>query len=122
MLKVLGRVTSINVRKVLWTADELGLAYEREDWGMPMRDPHTPEFLALNPNGLVPVLRDGDFVLWESHPIIRYFAEKAGRDRLMPDRPADTREDGAMARLAADRNGADLGLRLSGAGPADSRL
>ena len=42
MLKVLGRVTSINVRKVLWALDELGLAYEREDWGMPLRDPKVP--------------------------------------------------------------------------------
>jgi glutathione S-transferase len=43
-LKILGRVTSINVRKVLWAAGEMGLAYEREDWGMPIRDPKVPEF------------------------------------------------------------------------------
>ena len=73
-LKVLGRVTSINVRKVLWLADELGLAYEREDWGMPNRDPKVPEFLALNPNAQVPVLVEDDFVLWESHAIMRYLA------------------------------------------------
>ena len=47
MLKVLGRITSINVRKVLWLADEMGLGYEREDWGKPIRDPNVPEFLAL---------------------------------------------------------------------------
>lgn len=84
MLRILGRVTSINVRKVLWTADEAGLAYEREDWGMPIRDPHTPEFLRLNPNGLVPVLIDDGFVLWESSAIMRYLAEGATRGTLIP--------------------------------------
>ncbi|WP_240230372.1 glutathione S-transferase family protein [Devosia lacusdianchii] len=82
MLKVLGRVTSINVRKVLWALDELGLAYEREDWGLPLRDPKVPEFLALNPNGQVPVLVEGEFVLWESNAILIYLAEREGR--LLP--------------------------------------
>jgi glutathione S-transferase len=85
VLKVLGRVTSINVRKVLWTADELGFAYEREDRGLPIRNPRVPEFLALNPNGLVPVLIDDGFVLWESNPIMRYLAEgHEGDTRLIP--------------------------------------
>ncbi|HTJ56280.1 MAG TPA: glutathione S-transferase family protein [Devosiaceae bacterium] len=75
-MKILGRVTSINVRKVMWAADELGLSYEREDWGLPIRDPAVPEFLALNPNALVPVLIEDGFVLWESHPIMRYLAEQ----------------------------------------------
>ena len=85
MLKILGRVTSINVRKVLWTADELGLSYEREDWGLPLRDPHEPEFLALNPNALVPVIVDDGFVLWESNPIMRYLCERQGKSSLIPD-------------------------------------
>lgn len=83
MLKVLGRVTSINVRKVLWALDELGLAYEREDWGMPIRDPRVPEFLALNPNGQVPVLIEGAFTLWESNAILIYLAEREGG--LLPE-------------------------------------
>ena len=78
MLKILGRVTSINVRKVLWALDELRLQYEREDWGLPIRDPKVPEFLALNPNGQVPVLIEGDFVLWESNAILIYLAEREG--------------------------------------------
>ena len=86
MLRILGRVTSINVRKVLWTADELGLAYEREDWGLPLRDPNTPVFRALNPNAQVPVLIDGDFVLWESHAIMRYLAEREASALLPVDR------------------------------------
>ena len=83
MLKVLGRVTSINVRKVLWALDELSLAYEREDWGLPLRDPKVPEFLALNPNGQVPVLVENEFVLWESNAILIYLAEREGA--LLPD-------------------------------------
>ena len=83
MLKLLGRVTSINVRKVLWALDELGLAYEREDWGMPLRDPKVPEFLDLNPNGQVPVLVEGAFTLWESNAILIYLAEREGR--LLPE-------------------------------------
>jgi glutathione S-transferase len=83
MLKVLGRVTSINVRKVLWALDELDLAFAREDWGMPLRDPKVPEFLALNPDGQVPVLIDGDFVMSESNAILVYLAERTG-GRLLP--------------------------------------
>ncbi|QDZ11305.1 glutathione S-transferase family protein [Devosia ginsengisoli] len=83
MLRVLGRVTSINVRKVLWALDELGLAYEREDWGLPLRDPKVPEFLALNPNGQVPVVIEGDFVLWESNAVLIYLAEREGG--LLPE-------------------------------------
>lgn len=89
MLKILGRVSSINVRKVLWALDELGMAYEREDWGLPLHDPHDPEFLKLNPNALVPVIVDDGFVLWESHAIIRYLAEKDGRNTILP---SDLRE------------------------------
>ncbi len=82
MLKVLGRETSINVRKVLWAAGEMGLAYERADWGLPLRDPNVPEFLALNPNGQVPVIVDGDFVLWESNAILLYLGELYGQNTL----------------------------------------
>lgn len=77
-LKILGRVTSINVRKVLWAAEELGIAHEQEDWGLPIRDPNVPEFTALNPNAQVPVIVDDGFVLWESNAILRYLAEKHG--------------------------------------------
>jgi glutathione S-transferase len=88
MLKVLGRVTSINTRKVLWALDEMGVPYEREDWGKPLRDPNVPEFLKLNPNAQVPVIIDDGFVLWESQAIIRYLAAKAGSGLW----PAEARE------------------------------
>lgn len=84
MLRVLGRTTSINVRKVLWTADELGLSCEREDWGLPLRDPNVPELLALNPNAQVPVIIDDGFVLYESNAIMRYLCERGGGGELLP--------------------------------------
>ncbi|AOJ03705.1 MULTISPECIES: glutathione S-transferase family protein [Burkholderia] len=87
MLKVLGKAPSINVRKVLWTCAELQLGFEREDWGAGFRPTQTPEFLALNPNGLVPVLVDGDFALWESNAIVRYLANQYGGAHLYPAEP-----------------------------------
>lgn len=84
MLTLLGRSTSINVRKVQWLLAELGLAYQQEQWGAGTQPTDTPAFRALNPNGLVPVLRDGDFVLWESNAICRYLAARERRDDLLP--------------------------------------
>lgn len=84
MLTIYGRANSINVRKVLWLCDELGIDYRREDWGQGFRDPNDPEYLALNPNGLVPTIRDGDFTMWESDAIVRYLAQREGRDDLYP--------------------------------------
>lgn len=89
MLKLLGRSTSINVRKVLWLCDELGLAPVREEWGAGFGPTSAPEFLALNPNALVPVLQDGSFTLWESNTICRYLATREGRSDLLPTRPAE---------------------------------
>lgn len=83
MVRVLGRVTSINVRKVLWALEEFDESYDREDWGLPIRDPKVPEFLALNPNGQVPAFIDDDgLVLWESNAVLLYLAKS--RSALMP--------------------------------------
>lgn len=87
MLKILGKPGSINVRKVLWTCVEIGLPFELDHWGSGFRATDDPDFLALNPNAMVPVLRDGDFVLWESNSICRYLAAKHGRTDLLPDDP-----------------------------------
>lgn len=87
MLRVLGKATSINVRKVLWACEETDVAYAREDWGSGFRGTDVPEFLALNPNGLVPVLVDGAGVIWESNVIVRYLAARAGRHDLLPGPP-----------------------------------
>lgn len=86
MLDILGKSTSINVRKVLWLCAELGLDYRHLG-----ADGHDADFIvaldALNPNRQVPVIRDGDFVLWESNSICRYLAARSGRHDLLPLQP-----------------------------------
>lgn len=88
MMKIYGRLSSLNVQKVIWCLGELGLAegrdYERIDAGLAFGVNKTPEYLAMNPNGLVPTLVDGDFVLWESHSIVRLLASQHGMGSLMP--------------------------------------
>jgi glutathione S-transferase len=84
MLKIWGRKNSVNVKKVLWAADELGLRYERVDAGMQFGVVSTPEYKKLNPNSLVPTIEDDGFVLWESHSIVRYLAAKHGAGKLWP--------------------------------------
>ncbi|MCZ6733331.1 MAG: glutathione S-transferase family protein [Gammaproteobacteria bacterium] len=87
MLKILGRKNSSNVQKVLWCCAELGLDFKREDVGGQFGKNREPEYLALNPNGLIPTVIDDDFVLWESNTIIRYLATKHGDETFYP---ADT--------------------------------
>lgn len=70
MLKILGRENSINVRKVLWLCGELGIEFGREDWGRGFRSTKDPEFLAVNPIGLVRAVIDGQVVLRESNTIL----------------------------------------------------
>jgi glutathione S-transferase len=84
MLRILGKVSSINVRKVLWTCAELDIPFQQEDWGAGFQSTTDPRFLALNPNAMVPVIQDGDFTLWESNSIIRYLAAAYGGDALYP--------------------------------------
>lgn len=85
VLKIWGRPNSINVQKVLWCCDELGLDYERIDAGGAFGTTRDPEYLALNPNGLVPTISDDGFVLWESNAIVRYLAAKYGSGTLWPE-------------------------------------
>lgn len=87
MLKIWGRTNSINVQKVLWCCTELGLDYERIDAGMQFGVNNTPQYKAMNPNGLVPTIDDDGFILWESHAIVRYLARQAGGGRLWPAEP-----------------------------------
>lgn len=84
MLKIWGRTNSVNVKKALWAAEELGLPYERIDAGMQFGVNNTPEYRKMNPMGLVPTIDDDGFVLWESHAIVRYFAAKHGAGTLWP--------------------------------------
>jgi len=76
MLRILGRLSSVNVQKVVWCADELGLEYERVDVGGAFGGNDQPGYLAKNPNGLIPVIEDDGFVLYESNAIVRYLAAK----------------------------------------------
>jgi glutathione S-transferase len=87
MLKILGKSTSINVRKVLWTCAEIGVPYELEQYGSGFLPTGTPEFMRLNPNGMVPVIVDEGQALWESNTICRYLAGKHGRTDLLPADP-----------------------------------
>jgi glutathione S-transferase len=87
MLKVWGRNTSSNVQKVMWAVGELGLAHERVDVGGPFGKNRDPDYLALNPNGLIPTLNEDGFVLWESNAIVRYLANKSGQGTLEPRDP-----------------------------------
>jgi glutathione S-transferase len=85
VLRIWGRSNSINVQKVLWCCGELGIDYERIDVGGPFGGNREPEYLRLNPNGLVPTISDGGFVLWESNAIVRYLAAKHGMGMLCPE-------------------------------------
>jgi glutathione S-transferase len=84
MLKVLGKASSINVRKVLWACEEIGRPFVLEE-----PDLGSAEFRALNPNSLMPVIVDGDFVLWESNTILRYLANDASAVNLVPQEPRE---------------------------------
>ena len=84
MLKIWGRVNSVNVKKALWCVEELGLPYERADAGMQFGIVNTPEYRKMNPNGQVPTMDENGFILWESHSIVRYLAAKFGKGVLWP--------------------------------------
>ncbi len=107
MLKVLGRKTSVNVQKAMWTVGELGLPHERVDLGGEFGGLDTPEYIALNPNRLVPTLDDGGFTLWESNSIIRYLSRTYGHGKLAPADPqayarAEAWMDWSLTSLYAD--------------------
>lgn len=85
MMKIWGRENSVNVEKVLWTCDELNLPFERVDAGGQFGIVDTPEYRALNPNGLVPTVEVDGMVMWESNAIVRYLVAKHSRGDLWPD-------------------------------------
>ncbi len=87
MLKVLGRANSSNVQKVMWTIGELGLAHERVDLGGAFGGLDKPDYVKLNPNGVVPTLIDGDLVMWESNAMVRHLASKHDAGGLWPSDP-----------------------------------
>jgi len=87
MLKLWGRVNSINVQKVLWALEELKVPYERTDAGLQFGVVNEPFYRKMNPNGRVPTIDDDGFVLWESNAIVRYLSAKHGVGTLWPNDP-----------------------------------
>lgn len=87
MLRLWGRLSSINVRKVVWAAQELGISLQRTDAGGQFGIVREARYLAMNPNGLVPLIEDEDtgVVLWESNPIVRYLCARHAPGSLYPE-------------------------------------
>jgi glutathione S-transferase len=83
-LHIWGRISSINVRKVVLAAQWMGLDFQRTDAGLSYGINKTPEYLRMNPNGQIPVMQDGDFTLWESNVVVRYLCAKHSMGKLYP--------------------------------------
>ena len=101
MLKLWGRANSSNVKKVMWACAELGVPYERIDAGMSFGVNNTDEYKAMNPMGLIPVIDDDGYVLWESNVIMRYLGAKAAATnatKANPFFPADIKIRGQADR------------------------
>lgn len=89
MIKILGRPNSVNVQKVMWCAAELRVAVDRSDIGGPFGGNNTADYLSNNPNGKIPTLIDGDYVLWESNAIVRYLCDQYGSAPWQPESAKD---------------------------------
>jgi glutathione S-transferase len=89
MITIWGRKTSSNVQVVMWAVAELGLEHERIDWGGAFGGNDDPEYRAMNPNGVVPTIRDGELVMWESPAILRYLGARYGDAGFWPADPAE---------------------------------
>jgi len=85
MIKLWGRPTSANVKKILWTLDELAVDFENIKVGGVYGGLDDPAFLKINPNGLIPAIKDGNLILWESNTIVRYLAARYGKGLLWID-------------------------------------
>jgi glutathione S-transferase len=88
MLTIWGRKTSSNVQIIMWAVAELGLRHQRIDWGGKFGGNDDPEYRRMNPNGLIPTIKDGDLVVWESGAILVYLAARYGDESFWPSDPA----------------------------------
>ncbi|HVY59913.1 MAG TPA: glutathione S-transferase N-terminal domain-containing protein [Xanthobacteraceae bacterium] len=86
-IRIWGRKSSLNVQKVLWCCVELGIEFDRIDWGGTFGGNDDPDYRAMNPNGRVPTIRDGDRIVWESNTILRYLCATRDGARLLPTEP-----------------------------------
>lgn len=89
MITVWGRATSSNVQVAMWAIAELGLKHKRIDWGGKFGGNDDPEYREMNPNGLVPTIRDGELVMWESQAILRYLGARYGDEDFWPTNPGE---------------------------------
>ena len=96
MLKLWGRKNSSNVKKVMWACAELRVPYERIDAGLHFGITTTDDFREKNPNGMIPVIDDDGFILWESNAIMRYLCNKHPKAPFWPENP--------QTRASTDRN------------------
>jgi glutathione S-transferase len=109
MIQLLGRATSGNVQKVIFLLEELGIPFERKDYGKQWENTTTPEYVAMNPIKKVPTLVDGDNIIWQSNTILRYLAAK-NPTPLYPADPAQRAKiDSWMDWTLSELNGAYLG-------------
>ncbi len=109
MIQLLGRATSGNVQKVLFLLEELGLPYERKDYGKQWENTTTPEYSAMNPIKKVPTLVDGGNVIWQSNTILRYLAAKNPTPLYPADAAQRAKIDSWMDWTLSELNGAYLG-------------
>lgn len=109
MIQLLGRATSGNVQKVIFLLEELGLPYERKDYGKQWENTTTPEYVAMNPIKKVPTLIDGDTIIWQSNSILRYLAAKSASPLFPADLSKRSQVDRWMDWCLAELNPAYLG-------------
>lgn len=95
MITLWGRLNSLNVQKVIWCLEEIGAPYQRIEAGREFGVVDTPAYRAMNPNALVPTIKDGDLILWESNAIVRYLCASRPEKGFWPADPA--------ARASGDR-------------------
>ncbi len=108
MLTIWGRRSSFNLQKVMWLVGELQVEHRHIELGGQFGGLDTPEFLAMNPHGRIPVIDDQGTVVWESHAILRYLAARFGGKSFWSDDPARALVRGSMDGLVGD----DLAARL----------
>ena len=109
MIQLLGRATSGNVQKVIFLLEELGLPFERKDYGKQWENTTTPEYIAMNPIKKVPTLIDGDNVIWQSNTILRYLAATHPTALYPADLAQRAKIDSWMDWTLSELNGAYLG-------------
>lgn len=134
MIRIYGYERSSNTQKAWWLCEELGIPFEKVPKGGPYKGHKEPDYLKLNPNGQIPTIEDGGFILWESNSILRYIAERHGDGRLIPSdlqkratankwmdwqlaavsRPSSALINAVFRKSPAERNPTDVAAAIDG--------